>query len=89
MPKCINTIRFICRQGIPKGKKVTYKCLVESLKLHKKEVHQVGVTMEDNKLPYAGITDTQQASLTTTKFLINGMLSTKNDKFVSVSIKNY
>ena len=40
-------------------------------------------------MDYTGITATQTASLTTTKFLINSTLLTDRAKFMSVDIKDY
>ena len=66
-----------------------YTRLVVELRPHKKEVHQVQVTVGGNKLEYTDITATQTASLTTTKCSINSTLSTDQAKFMFVDIKDY
>ena len=60
-----------------------------SIRPHQKEVHIVRVTMGGDKLDYNGITSTQTASLNTTKYLINGTISTLGAKFLYVHIKEY
>ena len=74
---------------MPTDLKVTYTRIVASLCPHKKEIHRVRVTAGVYRLEYTGVTTTQAASISTTKCLINSILSTPNPKFMSADIKDY
>ena len=70
--------------GSTSGSKGTYARLVAELWPHKKEVHRVWVTVRGYKLDYMGVTATQTANLTTTKYLVNSNLPTDKSKFMFV-----
>ena len=82
MRTCINIIYFVALLEVPRGRKVTYSCLISTIRPHKAEVHHVCITVGGNKLDYHGVTTTHCASLTTTKCLLNGTLSTPRSKFL-------
>jgi hypothetical protein len=71
-----NTIRFIQRSNIPKGKKVTYGSFVVDIKDHKEERERTRLTVGGDQIEYPGDKSTRTAGLTTAKILINSVIST-------------
>jgi hypothetical protein len=63
-----NTIRFIGRSNIPKGRKVTYGSFVVDIKDHKVERERTRLTVGGDQIEYPGDTSTRTAGLTTAKF---------------------
>jgi hypothetical protein len=84
-----NTIRFICRSNIPKGRKVTYGSFVVDIKDHKEEKERTRLTVGGNQIEYPGDNSTQTAGLTTAKIIINSVISTLVAKFLVIDIKNF
>ena len=76
MPTGTNTVLFIRKFNFPSGHTVMYSRLVSSIRPHKTETHRVSVTVGGDKLYFPGITTTNCASLTTTKCLLNSVVST-------------
>jgi hypothetical protein len=62
-----NTIRFICRSDIPKGRKVTYGSFVVDIKDHKEEKERTRLTVGGGQIEYPGKKSTRTAGLTTAK----------------------
>jgi hypothetical protein len=62
-----NTIRFIQRSKIPKGRKVTYRSFVVDIKDHKEEKERTRLTVGGDKIEYPGDKSTRTASLNTAK----------------------
>jgi hypothetical protein len=60
-----NTIRFIRRSNIPKGRKVTYGSFVVDIKDHKEEKECTRVTVGGDQIEYPGDKSTRTAGLTT------------------------
>ena len=89
IPTGTNTVIFVRRRDIPIGRKVMDSSLVLSIRPHKTETHRVHVTVGGDKLDFPGITTTTCSSLTTTKCLINSMVSTPLDKFMTLDIINF
>jgi hypothetical protein len=77
-----NTIRFIRRSDIPKGRKVTYGLFVVDIKDHKEEKERTRLTVGGYQIEYPGDKSTQAAGLTTAKILINSVISMPNAKFL-------
>jgi hypothetical protein len=63
-----NTIRFIQRSKIPKGRKVTYGSFVVDIKDHKEEKERTRLTVGGDQTEYPGDKSTRTAGLTTAKF---------------------
>ena len=84
-----STMFFIHPSKIPRGRKVTYGRLVASLRPNKAEVNRVRLTIGGDRLDYVGSTTTRMASLTTTKCLLNSVVSTQNAKFMGLDIKDF
>jgi hypothetical protein len=62
-----NTIRFIRRSDIPKGRKVTYGSFVVDIKDHKEEKECKRLTFGGKQIEYPGDKSTRTAGLTTAK----------------------
>jgi hypothetical protein len=84
-----NTIRFIRRSNIPKGRKVTYGSFVADIKDHKEEKERTRLTVGGDQIEYPGDKSTRTAGLTTAKILINSVISTLGAKFLVIDIKNF
>jgi hypothetical protein len=84
-----NTIRFIQRSNIPKGRKVTYGSFVVDIKDHKEEKERTRLTVGGDQIEYTGDKSTRTAGLTTAKNLINSVISTLGAKFLVIDIKNF
>jgi hypothetical protein len=84
-----NTIRFIQRSNIPKGRKVTYGSFVVDIKEHKEEKERTRLTVGGDKIEYPGDKSTRTAGLTTVKILINSVISTLGAKFLVIDINNF
>jgi hypothetical protein len=84
-----NTIRFIRRSNIPKGRKVTYGSFVVDIKDHKEEKERTRLTVEGDQIEYPGDKSIRTACLTTAKILINSVISTLGAKFLVIDIKNF
>jgi hypothetical protein len=82
-----NTIRFISRSNIPKGRKVTYVLFVLDIKDHKEEKERTRLTVGGDQIEYPGDKSTRTAGLTTAKILINSVISTLGAKFLVIDIK--
>jgi hypothetical protein len=62
-----NTIRFIRRSDIPKGRKATYGSFVVDIKDHKEEKERTILTVGGEQIEYLGDKSTRTAGLTTAK----------------------
>jgi hypothetical protein len=82
-----NTIRFIQRSNIPKGRKVTYGSFVVESKDHKEEKERTRLTVGGDQIEYPGDKSTRTAGLATAKILINSVISTLGAKFFVIDIK--
>jgi hypothetical protein len=63
-----NTIRFIRRSYIPKGRKVTYGSFVVAIKDQKEEKERTRLTVGGDQIEYPGDKSTRNAGITTEKF---------------------
>jgi hypothetical protein len=84
-----NTIRFIRRSDIPKGRKVTYGSFVVDIKDHKEEKERTRLTIVGDQIEYPGDKSTRTVGLTTAKILINSVISTPGAKFLVIDINNF
>jgi hypothetical protein len=82
-----NTIRFIRGSNIPKGRKVTYGSFVVDIKDHKEEKDRKRLTVGGDQIEYPGDKSTRTSGLTTSKVLINSVISTQDAKFLVIDIK--
>jgi hypothetical protein len=84
-----NTIYFIPRQAVPKGKIVTYGRFVVDIRPKKSEVHRVRLTVGGNLIQYPGDVSTRSSDLTTSKCLWNSTISTDYAKYMCLDVKNF
>jgi hypothetical protein len=84
-----NTLRFIRRSDIPKGRKVTYGSFVVDIKDHKEEKERTRLTVGGDQIEYPGDKSTRTAGLTMAKILINSVISTLGAKFLVIDINNF
>jgi hypothetical protein len=84
-----NTIFFIPRSALPKGRKATYLRVVSSLRPEKSNPRRVRWTVGGDRVHYPGVVTTQTADLTTAKILFNSVLSTKNAKMLTTNLKDF
>jgi hypothetical protein len=84
-----DTIRFIRRSNIPKGRKVTYGSFVVDIKDHKEEKERTRLTAGGDQIEYPGEKSTRTAGLTTAKILINSVISILGAKFLVSDINNF
>jgi hypothetical protein len=84
-----NTIRFIRRSNIPKGRKLTYGSFVVDIKDHKEEKERTRLTVGGDQIEYTGDKSTRTACLTTAKILINSIISTLGAKLLVIDINNF
>jgi hypothetical protein len=81
-----NTLRFIQRSNIPKGRKVTYGSFMVDIKDHKEEKERTRLTVGGDAIDYPGDKSTRTAGLTTATILINSVISTLGAKFLVIDI---
>jgi hypothetical protein len=84
-----NTIFFIPRQAVPKGKIVTYGRFVVDIRPNKPEIHRVRLAVGGNLIQYQGDVPTRSADLTTSKCLWNSTISTDGAKYMCLDVKNF
>jgi hypothetical protein len=84
-----NTIRFIRRSNIPQGRKVTYGSFVVDIKEHKEEKERTRLTVGGDQIEYPGDKSTRTTGLTTSKILINSVISTLGAKFLVIDIEKF
>jgi hypothetical protein len=74
--------------SITKHKKPTYLQVVSTLRPNKANPRCIQLTVGSNHIVYAAHDSTKTADLTTTKILINSILSTTDARFLRISIKD-
>ena len=85
-----NTIHFIPKEQAPfTKKKVTYGKIVCDIKNDKAEKHHTRLTVVDNLLEFTGNASTPVATITTTKCLLNSIVSTPKAKGLVADIKHF
>jgi hypothetical protein len=84
-----NTISFIPRQAVPKGKIITYGCFVVDIRPNKSKTHRVHLTVGGNLIQYPGDVSTRSADFTTSKCLWNSKISTEGAKYMCLDINSF
>jgi hypothetical protein len=77
-----NTIFFIPRQAVPRGKIITYGRFVVDIHPNKSEIHRVRLTVGGNLIQYPRDVSTRSADFTTSKCLWNSTISTEGAKYM-------
>ena len=82
-----NTLYFIPKEEVPfKTKKITYPKIVCDIRPNKTDTHRTRITFGGNLLDYAGTLATPTATITTSKCLLNSVVSTPAAKCVLANI---
>ena len=89
MPTGTNTVFFVPKLSIPDDLKVTYACMVATIRPTKAEVNRVRVTVGGNRLDLPVATTTHCSSLTTTKCLLKSTISTPDAQFMTLDNKDF
>jgi hypothetical protein len=84
-----NTIRFIRRSVIPKGRKVTYGSFVVDIKDHKEETERTQLTVGGDQIEYHGDKSTITAGLATAIIFINSVIYTQGAQLMVIDITNF
>lgn len=88
--KGTQTIKFISRDQVPKGHKVTYMRIVCDYKPNKSDPHRVRLCVGGDRLDYDGPLKTPTADLTTVNVHVNSTISTRGARYMTGDIKkNY
>ena len=83
------TFFFIPFHKLPPGRKATYARFVCDIRPQKTETHRTRMTVGGDRINYPGDVDTKTADITTTKILLNCVVSTPNAKFMTLDVKNF
>lgn len=89
IPHGTNTIQFIHRVTVPIDKRPTYGHLVSTIRPTKSEVYRIRLTVGENLIFYPGNVSTPMDDLSTTKILINSVVSSKISKLATADIKYF
>ena len=88
--KGTNKIFFASKSEVPfKTSKTTYGKIVCNIKPHKKETHRTRLTVGGNLLPFDGNLSVPGATVTTTKCMVNSIISTPKAKGLILDISNF
>jgi hypothetical protein len=84
-----NTIFFIPRQELLKGKIVTYGRFAVDTRHNKTETRRFRLTVGGNLIQYTGDVSTRSADLTTSKCLWNSTFSTEGAKYMCLDVRSF
>ena len=86
-----DTINFIHRTAVPKGRDVTYATFVLDYRPLKTEPHQVRITVGGDQLYYPHDSGSPAANMVETKLLVNSTISdaAQGARFMSMDLKDY
>ena len=84
-----NTIHFIRRSAIPRGRRAAYLRVVSAFRPEKAKPHRVRWTVRGDKIDYPFEVSTKTADLTTAKLLFNSVLSTPEARFFDIDLKDF
>ena len=87
--KGTNTMFFIKKSAIPKGRIPTYLRVVSAMRPEKANPRRVRWTAGGDKVDYPYDVSTKTADLTTAKLLINSVLSTDDGKYMTTDLKDF
>ena len=84
-----DTIKFISKDQVPKGQKVTYGRIVVTHRPQKPEPNRSRLTAGGDRLDSPVDTATPTSDLTTIKLLWNSAISTPGARYVTMDVKNF
>ena len=83
-------LTFIPKRKVPfTTKEVTYGLIVCDIRPNKSETHRSRLTVCRNFLDFEGVLSTPTSKVTTTKLMVNNIISTKNGKCLCLDIKMF
>ena len=85
----INTIKFIRKDQVPKGRNVTYGWIVVTYRPQKSEPNRSRLTSGGDRLDSPVNTTPPTADLTSIKLLWNSVISTPGSRYVTMDVKNF
>jgi hypothetical protein len=83
------TMRFIYKHQVPKGRKVTYTRFCCDFRPQKTEPNRCRITVGGDRLDYPGEVATKTADMTTIKCLLNSVLFRSKARFMTGDVKNF
>ena len=86
--KGTNTLFWVKKEQVPKNKKVTHARVCCDVRPEKEEVNRTRITAGGNLLEYLGDVSTKTAGLETSKMVFNSVISTPEEKFMTIDISN-
>ena len=87
--KGTNTIFFIHKHQVPKGRTVTYPRIVCTIRPEKEDPKRTRITVCGNFMEdYPGIVTTETADIETIKLHWNHVLSTRNGRYMTIDISS-
>ena len=84
----IKTMKIVYRRDIPKDRKVTYEWIVCNYRPQKKEASWCRITVGGDRVEYPGDFSIKIVDLTTTKFLLNSVLSKLRVRFMTADVND-
>ena len=87
--KGTDTIHFIRRDQVPKGRVATYGRIVVDYRPHKEEKHRTRLTVGGDRIAYPWDVSTPTANLQTIKLLWNSVIASPGNKFCTMDIKKF
>jgi hypothetical protein len=84
-----NTIKFMRREDVPAGLKVTYESFVVDIKAHKEKTECIHLTLGEDKIEYPGDKSTRTSGLTTAKMLLNSTIYIPGARFLLIGINSF
>jgi len=89
IPTGTDTIHFIRLSDIPNDRTATYLRLVVADRPNKSNPRRVRFTVGGDRVNYPGSVSTKTADMTSTKILLNSVLSTPESLFMTMDIKDF
>ena len=77
------TMKFIQKHEVPYDKKFTYARFICDYRSQKEDKERTRITVGGNRLDYQGEVSTKTAGLTTTKLLLNSVVSSEGAKVMT------
>jgi hypothetical protein len=83
MPTGTETMRYLCHNQLPPGRKATYARFVATERPHKAETKRVHLTVSGNLINYPVKVSTPTSDISTIKILLNSVISTHGTRFAT------
>ncbi len=87
--KGTDTIKFIRRSDVPKGRSITYAKFVCQVRAMKAEQNRTRLTVGGNRVDYPFGVTTKTADITTFKMHINSVVSRPKRRYCTMDVKNF